>query len=281
MLISTEEIAPSEIFASFIRCYSLRKFNTGEQILIKPCHASHEISLLFFLKEKPLYLIHAESRQIIQVGRNIDLIGPSTRYAGDMVFKGDYAFFEILFKANGFFRLFNISPVEVVGQIIHSGEIFDRTLDFLYEQIKSYGCLPQMAAAAENWLQDHYNRQKSFAALDAISNIVNLIDQSRYSLPVTELASQVYMSRRNFERKFTEQVGIPPKVYERIVRFNKALYLKLKNNSESWTSIAHMCGYFDQMHLIKEFKELAGHTPYKFLLLTSLTQEHFISRIEE
>ncbi len=52
-----------------------------------------------------------------------------------------------------------------------------------------------------------------------------------------------------------------PKAYARIVRFSKAYRLHETFPQLSWTEIAHTAGYFDQMHLIKDFKEFAGVNP--------------------
>jgi hypothetical protein len=72
------------------------------------------------------------------------------------------------------------------------------------------------------------------------------------------------MSVRNFQRKFKEQVGISPKLYTKNFRFNESLKLKIMHPEQSWASVAYECGYFDQMHLIKDFKAFTGFTPFDF-----------------
>ncbi len=74
------------------------------------------------------------------------------------------------------------------------------------------------------------------------------------------------MSVRTFERRFTEQVGVAPKMYLKLFRLNQALHLRLLSPAKSWTAIAHECGYFDQMHFIKDFKQFTGLTPTQFTL---------------
>jgi len=93
------------------------------------------------------------------------------------------------------------------------------------------------------------------------------------------LASYVNMSTRNLERHFTESVGIPPKLFCCITRFNHALELKLRNATVGWTSIAHQTGYFDQMHLIKDFKRFCGEAPSSLLKHVPLLEENYISRV--
>ena len=77
------------------------------------------------------------------------------------------------------------------------------------------------------------------------------------------------MSIRNFERRFIEQIGVPPKEYYRLVRFNNALITKLKYPQKNWTSIAYEFGYYDQMHMIKEFRQFANLNPSHLLQLNT------------
>jgi AraC-like DNA-binding protein len=58
---------------------------------------------------------------------------------------------------------------------------------------------------------------------------------------------------------------VPPKLYSRIVRLNYALQLKGTRADLSWTDVTYEAGYFDQWHLVKDFKSLAGETPSGFL----------------
>jgi transcriptional regulator GlxA family with amidase domain len=83
----------------------------------------------------------------------------------------------------------------------------------------------------------------------------------RGHIQVPVLAEQACMSPRQFERRFTREIGVPPKLYARIARFESALESKALSKQESWTEITNRLGYFDQMHLIKDFKEFSGDVP--------------------
>ena len=69
------------------------------------------------------------------------------------------------------------------------------------------------------------------------------------------------MSTRQFERAFKDRMGVSPKFYSRLVRFGKAWLLKENNPSITWTQVAYECNYFDQMHLIRDFKVFADTNP--------------------
>lgn len=79
-------------------------------------------------------------------------------------------------------------------------------------------------------------------------------------LPLQELSAQYYLSCRQFERKFSEYAGFAPKLYQRIIRFQKAIQ-EYNNKGKLLTQIAYDCGYYDQSHFIHDFKEFSGHHP--------------------
>lgn len=84
------------------------------------------------------------------------------------------------------------------------------------------------------------------------------------STPVTELADTACLSKRQYERIFREYVGMNPKEYARIVRFQKSMWM-LQHGNRNYADIAAACGYADQSHLIREFKSMTGHSPKSIL----------------
>jgi AraC-like DNA-binding protein len=75
-----------------------------------------------------------------------------------------------------------------------------------------------------------------------------------------DLSGECRFSERYIQRLFTENVGLPPRSFFNIHRFNKSLEL-IRSSDSSLTSIAYDCGYYDQAHFIKEFKKYTGMTP--------------------
>ncbi|TPI26655.1 AraC family transcriptional regulator [Mesorhizobium sp. B3-1-6] len=77
---------------------------------------------------------------------------------------------------------------------------------------------------------------------------------------VSALAGEIGWSRKHLAARFTDAIGIGPKTLSRIVRFNRALLLS-RRQEDDWAGIAADCGYADQAHLVREFRQLAGETP--------------------
>lgn len=278
--ITTSEIAPSAILAPFVRCYSYREFNTKGLQLIKPWHASHEMSMAFFFKAKPLQLTDRQTGKILKGGNYGDVIGLGTQYNGEMLFNGCYAFFEIYFRPNGFNRIFRFPSNEITNHIIHDDEIFDPGVKIFFEQLCAAKGLIEMGSMADAYLLTYFKKQKSGNYKEGFTVISNLILKNEGTINIEQLAYDMNMSKRNFERRFAEQIGTSPKLFCCITRFNHAFDLKLKNPKSSWTSIAYECGYFDQVHLDKDFKRFAGNVPSIFLKQTPLTEEKYMSRVD-
>jgi transcriptional regulator GlxA family with amidase domain len=87
------------------------------------------------------------------------------------------------------------------------------------------------------------------------------------------LASEVGLSPRQFRRRFESAVGIGPKRFARIVRFQKVLATALTNSvvvsENGWARLALDAGFFDQAHLNRDFREFTGMSPARFLATRS------------
>jgi AraC-like DNA-binding protein len=77
-----------------------------------------------------------------------------------------------------------------------------------------------------------------------------------------ELAAQLDISERHLSRSFRSIFGISPKQFARIARISKLLRARWYGGA--WTDIAHTTGFFDQAHMINDFKSMVGVTPTRF-----------------
>lgn len=100
-------------------------------------------------------------------------------------------------------------------------------------------------------------------------------------IALTSLASDMQCSYRTFIARFRSSIGLPPKTIARLMRFNRVVRSIDRRGSDSvgkpyiestgesvpipWADVAADCGYFDQAHLIREFREFAGSTPGAFM----------------
>ena len=95
----------------------------------------------------------------------------------------------------------------------------------------------------------------------AVAESLNAIDRSRGIVSVKHLSSITGVSRRHLERRFRDEVGLGAKHVARIARVHHAMRVMQAHPSFGGADIAARCGYTDQAHLIREFRELTGATP--------------------
>jgi len=117
-----------------------------------------------------------------------------------------------------------------------------------------------------------YNAKRIDAA---IRQIIDLPQTS-----VTCLSSIACLSKKQFERLFNSLVGINPKEYTRIVRFQKALaQMQHQSGKINQAQIACASGYADQSHLIREFKKFCGYTPMSLLKVSKPYSDLFTNPV--
>jgi AraC-like DNA-binding protein len=83
----------------------------------------------------------------------------------------------------------------------------------------------------------------------------------RGAVRIQNLADDSYLSLRQYERRFAAEIGFTPRLFARMTRFQVTLDAKRMSPGRSWLTIAHQLGYFDQMHMVRDFKKLSGFAP--------------------
>jgi AraC-like DNA-binding protein len=91
-----------------------------------------------------------------------------------------------------------------------------------------------------------------------------LLTESAGTVAVADLARTVGWTRQHFARRFAGEFGLSPKLAARVVRFDRARRM-LQAPFLSIAQVAQACGYYDQAHLTRDFRELAGVSPARLL----------------
>jgi AraC-like DNA-binding protein len=147
-------------------------------------------------------------------------------------------------------------------------EVFYAEKDSFYNRIREQKNIVKKIEVIENFLllQIAKNTQK-IASLRPVAYLSKTVLENRNiaSCPVFDLQKvclHLGFSDRYLRRIFSEHVGLSPKTYLNIMRFQHSL--ALLEAKESYTAIAFKCGYFDQAHFNKEFKNYTGATPASY-----------------
>ena len=100
---------------------------------------------------------------------------------------------------------------------------------------------------------------------DNLRKLFQRFNQESNSLQISEFCNHYNLSARKLERLYDKYIGISPKTYATLNRFQDSVNHLLHNDYQKLSDIAFGNGYFDQMHFIKDFKRFAGNTPGKFI----------------
>jgi AraC-like DNA-binding protein len=96
---------------------------------------------------------------------------------------------------------------------------------------------------------------------------------ARPEVRVGDIAKGASLSQRRLIELFTATVGLTPKRFGRVLRFHRATALA-RSAAFDWTRVAHECGYYDQAHLIRDFRELAEVRPSDLMRVSTHVREH-------
>ncbi|HXA49900.1 MAG TPA: DUF6597 domain-containing transcriptional factor [Candidatus Acidoferrum sp.] len=111
-----------------------------------------------------------------------------------------------------------------------------------------------------------------------IAEAVRQLAESQGARDIASLARDLGMSTRNLERRFRERTGLAPKLYARMRRF-QSVFPAIEAGT-GWAAAAACCGYYDQAHLVRDFREFAGEPPASLLAGDDLAH-HFLSHFSK
>lgn len=97
-----------------------------------------------------------------------------------------------------------------------------------------------------------------------IPEALRRLEPGETPLNLAGLAADLGLSSRRFIEVFTESIGLSPKVYARIRRFQKALRRIHGSPRADWADLAFDCGWYDQAHMIRDFRQFADLTPAEY-----------------
>ncbi len=169
--------------------------------------------------------------------------------------------FVVQFKAHGAYPFLH-RPVEEFNETVVSAEtIFGDTIKQLRQQLLTEVTPADKFQRAEQWLLDRYDKEKA-----APQELVALLQQLQTEPVVKyqDIIGQYPNTQKHLIDQFKKYIGLTPKYYQRILRFNDILSTIQQQQLINWPDVALQCGYADQSHFIKEFRHFSGFNPSEF-----------------
>jgi AraC-like DNA-binding protein len=162
------------------------------------------------------------------------------------------------FVPGGLYRMLGVPMFELLDGGFDASEFFGPEMRSITERLKQGSSLEDCKNVVEKFLLAQVSKSKQSLPFD--SAMLALLKQDG-NMSMEDAAALSCLSLKQFERKCKERIGMNPKMYARILRFSKAYRLHEAVPNLSWIEIAYHAGYYDQMHMIRDFKNFAGVNP--------------------
>lgn len=168
----------------------------------------------------------------------------------------------------GLRRLLPLPQDRLAGQIVGLDSVWKTWTRETADRVSSACGAAAQLDVFESALESLARGRGADAADRAVEAALAVLRLHNGNASIARLATALGVSRRQFERRFREHVGLPPRLYARIVRFQSAFQAL---GRESGASIAARCGYADQAHLVREVRRFGGDTPGALAAAEGLT----------
>lgn len=259
-------IKPSPLLAPYVRYYWTLKVcdvpEVSERVIASGC-----MNLIF----------HRGGRMFSSADNDLQprsfVCGLSTRYT-DLSSAQAVDMIVVVFQPFGAGAFFRMPVDEFHEKSISLDLIGDKSLveleDKLFYQTNDRACIDLIEEFLINRLLSvkDYNYKRMAVSINAINNDP--------AISIKSLVDIACLSYKQFNRVFTGYIGSNPKQFIRIVRFQRALFTMEYKNITNMAQLALECGYYDQSHLIKEFKFFSGYTPTEYVSVCPPHSDYFI-----
>jgi AraC-like DNA-binding protein len=250
---------PCAALRSYVRAYAHRKIKSCPNLIVEPVHARLEpvlhfnLGAAFYVRKKDSEIWHAYPAAVIghQTGRHSDLV----------MSEGVEAF-AVFFEPTGFAQLFRTPARHLVDRELEAGSVFGDSVSALWTRIGEAATFEERVCIIEDFLLRQLTRSRG---RDRFTLAADHVFAAHGVVRISDIAIQVGLSQRQFERGFVAETGCSPKLYARVARFQTALDMKIASPRRSWMEIAHSLYYHDQMHMVHDFQTLTGSSPDQFM----------------
>ncbi|MEI6088319.1 MAG: helix-turn-helix domain-containing protein [Bacteroidota bacterium] len=255
------EFSPSLRLTEYVRTYRLVQFHfeTFHQAPCKPYPPKPEHCLTFYPRD-------CENVEYTESGKktgklNAVLFGQQTEVTNRFVGQ-DFLLFQIVFKPGALYRITGIPSYEITNSYLDAELFFTKEIKEVNNRLNECCNNIEMIRVIENFLLSQIKiKSNESHRIDRINDLMITNSSNR---TVDWLAKESCLSIRQFERVFYERMGVSPKYFSKVARFENAFRMKNKYPNLDWLNIAMHCGYYDYQHLVKDYKSITLKTPTGF-----------------
>ena len=170
--------------------------------------------------------------------------------------KGSYTVVQVILKPHALKTLLGINALTLKNQAVELNEFSTEDLN---EQLLNAPDENTQVSLLSGFMVSKL--QQANTRDDLVEESLSLIHKSKGAINVSALAKYLDLSERQFERRFSQTVGLSPLSYIRVRRFNEAMRLMKTGGYNRLTDVAYALNFHDQSHFIREIKSFTGITP--------------------
>jgi AraC-like DNA-binding protein len=227
--------------------------------------------LIINLNGQPQYIYDNETLKQIQTCRHAWVSGVRTRPITIPSGRGSRMLI-VAFKKGKAYPFYSLPMNELTDRVIEADEVFGNRFWNLREQLLACTSPDEMFALVEMFLLRQAGARLSpDVSSRCVEYAVSRILSQPNRLVFQQLSLQIGYSQKHFIDMFKQHVGIPPKQYMTIMRFQNAVSQIEQDVSVYWSEIAIRNGFYDQAHFIHEFRNFSGFTPGEYIMRKSET----------
>ena len=167
------------------------------------------------------------------------------------------------FKRGGAFPFLKLPAHELRNEHVSLEVLWGITAGELRERLLEARTVRELFRVLEGYLKQQATLP--LARHPAVTYALKAFRRLPHSQTIAELVGHMGLSQRRFIRVFDDQVGLTPKLYCRILRFQEVLARVQRRRRVEWADVALACGYYDQAHLIRDFRAFSGINPSTYL----------------
>jgi AraC-like DNA-binding protein len=156
--------------------------------------------------------------------------------------------------------LFRVPMHELSGAVVPVDALLGQNANALVERLHNASSWDERFALVETALG---TRLEDAAPTRGVEWAWRRIFETQGRVRIGALCDELGWSRRRLAATFREEIGLAPKVVARLVRLERAV--ELAQSGRAWAQVAYLSGYYDQSHLVNEFREITGTTPAAFV----------------
>jgi AraC-like DNA-binding protein len=220
--------------------------------------------IIIDLTETPQYIYDNETLREIQTCRHGWVSGVRTRPITIPSGNGSKMLI-VAFKKGKAFPFYPFPMSDLTDTVAEADLVFGRNFHDLRGQLLDAESTNQMFQLVEGFLLQHAVSILQAAGSRCIEYAVSSIINKPTAQRLHQLSDEIGYSQKHFIELFRQQVGVSPKQYLRIMRFQRALGAIENNELIRWSNIALESGYYDQAHFIHDFKLFSGFTPGEYM----------------